>query len=59
MKSLLLQTVTLILLLSAFITHVSADVVCAEDELIRELREDIADNGKKKSFSFLKKIWGI
>lgn len=47
MKSLLLQTVTLILLLSVFITHVSADVVCAEDELIRELREDIADNGKK------------
>ena len=58
MKSLLLQTVTLILLLSAFITHVSADVVCAEDELIRELREDIADNGKKKEFFLLKKNLG-
>ena len=41
MKSLLFPTVTLLLLL----TQASADVVCAEDELIRELREDIADNG--------------
>lgn len=28
-----------------FAVLLTADAVCSEDELIRELREDIADNG--------------
>ena len=30
----------------AFVCFVSADVVCSEDELIKEIREDLEDNGK-------------
>ena len=45
MKSLIFQSLTIFLILCALFQPISADVVCSEDELIRELKEDIADNG--------------
>lgn len=39
-----LFTVTFIIFFALF-HRISSDAVCSEDELIRELKEDIADNG--------------
>ena len=44
-----MQSISLIykfFLLTFLLTISHAQVVCSEDELIRELREDIEDNGK-------------
>jgi hypothetical protein len=40
-----MRGLTLLLITSFFAAHLSKGVVCSEDELIRELREDITDNG--------------
>lgn len=42
MQPFLLKIVILVLIF----TFSTAQVVCSEDELVRELREDIEDNGK-------------
>jgi len=36
-----------ILILSFLLAHVNSEVVCSEDELVKELVEDIEDNGKR------------
>lgn len=38
---------TLFVFICLLFSQTYCDVVCSEDELIKELREDIEDNGKK------------
>ena len=45
MKSNILQYFAIFLFFFSQLPNFSCDAVCAENELLRELREDIADNG--------------
>jgi hypothetical protein len=41
-----IQIFAILLIFSHFITFTYSEVVCSEDELVRELLEDLEDNGK-------------